>query len=821
MSVRLPAAPRQTIYGQCRVSGSVVYESCLGNQHHLNQIIAWASHPCYSIDSIYLDGRQSDVPLPSVGTPQAGGQDSGGSRTDDCGNSYNFGDNLWIYSTIGSPEGYWFPQLSGSLGSDYHWDNTCTLNNICASYVNCGYNSGVYSGPPGVKATIHGKYDIYDPRTETYGWTQNAALIIADVLCNKDYGLGCDYATEIDEAQLIAAANLCDEQVTIAATYQSPQTWRSGYAYQLGNTIIDSNGYLQTCIGQSGADVPPTSGGSHPTWNDATSAITYDHEINWQCDGYAGVSPPTTESRYTINGFFDWSRTPGDILDGMLMSCEGRLTYSGGVWKIFPAAWYGTGLEFDESMLTGSIKWSPKRKYRDLVNAVRGTFISPVYPYAVVGFNQDQKDPNIFSGEWQPADFPEYAQDALHGYASDTNLAQDGGYKLHVDRRYPYVTSVSTVQRLAKIFLMRNRQQGTGTLTMNLAAYQAQPSDVFQMTSAIMGWDHKNLEVQSLRFIPSIPEDEKTGPSLSVEMDVCESDPSVYSWSAVEEMGVEDTISPVALDSLQVDAPTGLTLTSGYSTAVIGVDGVLTPRILATWTEPDDPFITTGGSIIVQMQQVGGAWSTVATVSGTTVQLYIPGVVCGQQYNVSVVAVRSNGAYSATEVVGPLTVSTTYSTINSNGILSNIPRNTTNNLTLDSVTATTSVTVRLYGPGGVGTSGTVYQGSDIEYSPIGPCTWTGMLPNTGYYCYYNPQTTLFYLVTNATTAVDDFYIPIGSLLTCNLAGTGGVIGGGTGGGIGATMPCYASVSGDSGGTDGGGDAPSGGDAGGSGGGGGE
>ena len=51
----------------------------------------------------------------------------------------------------------------------------------------------------------------------TTAYSQNMALCIADVLCDQDYGLGCNMSVEIDQAQLISAANSCDEQVALAA----------------------------------------------------------------------------------------------------------------------------------------------------------------------------------------------------------------------------------------------------------------------------------------------------------------------------------------------------------------------------------------------------------------------------------------------------------------------------------------------------------------------------------------------------------------------------------------------------------------------------
>lgn len=71
------------------------------------------------------------------------------------------------------------------------------------------------NGLPNIKALVTGKNDIYDPRSGgSYGYTNNAALCVADFLSNSKFGFGAAYGTEIDETALIAAANECDESVT-------------------------------------------------------------------------------------------------------------------------------------------------------------------------------------------------------------------------------------------------------------------------------------------------------------------------------------------------------------------------------------------------------------------------------------------------------------------------------------------------------------------------------------------------------------------------------------------------------------------------------
>ncbi len=62
---------------------------------------------------------------------------------------------------------------------------------------------------------------VYDPRTALTAWSDNAALCIRDYL-SEDYGFGCE-ADEINDSYFIAAANACDESVTLSTGGTQPR----------------------------------------------------------------------------------------------------------------------------------------------------------------------------------------------------------------------------------------------------------------------------------------------------------------------------------------------------------------------------------------------------------------------------------------------------------------------------------------------------------------------------------------------------------------------------------------------------------------------
>jgi hypothetical protein len=191
----------------------------------------------------------------------------------------------------------------------------------------------------------------------------------------------------------------------------------------------------------------------------------------------------------------------------------------------------------------GPFRWRPNVSSRDLYNGCKGTFISP-------------------GNKWQSSDFPPYAQDTKHGYASgspldpwgDANLAADGGDRRWLDIQLPFTISVSMAQRLAKIELLRRRQQGTGTFIYDMALYQAIVLDIIQMTLPMLGWKNKLLEIAAFRFALDKANSGKNEVTLlGTQLDVQETDPSVYAWHTSEEL------SPAGYQQAKMPTNTGIT----------------------------------------------------------------------------------------------------------------------------------------------------------------------------------------------------------------------------------------------------------------------
>lgn len=458
------------------------------------------------------------------------------------------------------------------------WTSDCSLVNKTAVFLRLHYNEKYFGqGIPQISFLLKGKKDIYDPRTETHSYTENAALIIADYLNQPTWGYKAAYTTEIPLPELITAANICDEAVELAQ---------------------------------------PSS------------------------------SPARTEPRYACNGGFLLTTRRVEVLQNLLTSCAGRLTYIGGQFRLYPGAWLGVSTTYSGSsiysLLTGGFRWKATASVIQLFNGVKGTYISPV-------------------NKWQPADMPRYAQDEAHGYTwgtaphYDANLDADGGDRRWLDVQLPFTISPSTAQRIAKIELLRRRSQGTGTFPLNMAAYNLVPMDVVSLDLPFFGWTGKLLEVAASRLKMTDASDGP--PALSVEIDVQETDPSIYSWSVGEELSPEGYQQAIVPDTRTPAAPTNFLASSTNAS------------IFLTWDAPEDAFVVHGGHVEIEYRPVAsppGLWISLAKMDPAVTQAEISNLVVGTAYDAQIRSVNAAGvpsdwvevtpAESSPLAAGPITV---------------------------------------------------------------------------------------------------------------------------------------------------------------------
>ena len=210
---RSPTSPRQIIYGQAKVSGTVVFLATSGvKNEYLHIVVTLAGHEVQEIGEVYFN---EDLVLTGSGDGYATGKyAASGSYTGSL-----------IHKHLGSTT----QTVDSTLQSDFpvDWDSNHRLQGIAYIYCKLTFSNEIFvGGIPNISCVVKGK-KVYNPSTLATAYSANPALCLRDYLTDADLGMGMD-ASEIDDASVIAAANICDGQVEIKPV-TSPATYENRY----------------------------------------------------------------------------------------------------------------------------------------------------------------------------------------------------------------------------------------------------------------------------------------------------------------------------------------------------------------------------------------------------------------------------------------------------------------------------------------------------------------------------------------------------------------------------------------------------------------
>jgi len=210
---RSPTSPRQIIYGQAKVSGTIVFLATSGTKNeYLHIVVALAGHEVQEIGSVYFN---EDEVLTGSGDGYATGKyAASGSYTGSL-----------IHKHLGSTT----QTVDTTLQTDFptDWDSNHRLRGIAYVYCKLTFSNEIFvGGIPNISCVVKGR-KVYDPDSETTAYSANPALCLRDYLTDTDLGMGMD-ASEIDDTSVIAAAAVCVEQVEVKPV-TSPATYENRY----------------------------------------------------------------------------------------------------------------------------------------------------------------------------------------------------------------------------------------------------------------------------------------------------------------------------------------------------------------------------------------------------------------------------------------------------------------------------------------------------------------------------------------------------------------------------------------------------------------
>jgi len=272
------------------------------------------------------------------------------------------------------------------------------------------------------------------------------------------------------------------------------------------------------------------------------------------CDEQVNLDPSGTQDRYQANGVIDTANAIKDNIEQLLSAMGGRLTYSSGKYYIDGAEYKTPTVTFTEADCITDIQTQTRQSRRNIYNGVKGIFVSEEKNYKVM-------------------DYP--------AQISSTYATEDGD-PIYLDMPLPFVTNNTQAQRLAKIALLKSRQQVIINMAVNLKGLQVKVGDTIKVTNERLGYSEKVFDVIDYGLAIN------GEGSLGVNLQCIETASAVYDWTTGDQ---EDFLAGGELDLYDgrtVDNVTGFTLTED---SLLGPDGSLKSSVILNWTAPDDAFV--------------------------------------------------------------------------------------------------------------------------------------------------------------------------------------------------------------------------------------
>lgn len=565
-----PVSSRKLIYGEVRAGGTVVFAHTNGAKNNvLHQVICIAKKPVSEIGDTFF------------GDEDLGNYWGSGSGPAPSSPYYN---HAWIYKNRGETG---LADAYLVANAPEVWTTDHKIAGVANIYVELVWDQEVY--PQGASfniSTMVKGHAVHDPRDSSDGFSRNPALILRDYLTEEmKVPVG-----DIDDASVIAAANICDETV---------------------------NG----------------------------------------------------EPRYTCNIVLDTADSPADNRAKIAGCMAGWCKKIGGKWYMEAGAHKSSSLSITFANLRGEVQIQAQDDVSQSFNAVRGIWLSPEANWqpvdAPVVFKKVSA-PNIVSGtrvtiiETGSTDFtligaPDSnpgttftASGAGTGTGTvDPYLGADNGIRRFLDVELHGCTNQPEALRRMRIILEEGRHELSAVLPMNLSGYLVKAGDYIDVTEAKLGWTNKLFKV--VRHHRRWETGENDAPLLGVDLEVREVSSAIYAHNTDDDTSADPAPNTDSQSPLEApEPPTSLSLSSGTTELLLGSDGTIISRILAEWTMPADPYVTSGGRIEVQYKPSAEAdWITAATVLGDDEFTYIAPVEDAVDYDVRIRSRNGLGKVSA------------------------------------------------------------------------------------------------------------------------------------------------------------------------------
>ena len=216
-AARAPTAPRQLVYGKCRVGGTTVHLETTGTDNYLlHMVVVLAGHEIESLESVRLNDTTLTTSSSTINSTTV---------FTVTNSEFSNTDNENKLDSNGRLVRFCFEDGSQTAANAYAVAQSSLISTD--KFLDCAY---VYmqmvfdpekfgGGMPNISFVVKGK-KVYDPRSGETAWTDsggkpigtNPALCIRDYLTDTTYGLK-SLSSEINDTTnlggVAAAANAC------------------------------------------------------------------------------------------------------------------------------------------------------------------------------------------------------------------------------------------------------------------------------------------------------------------------------------------------------------------------------------------------------------------------------------------------------------------------------------------------------------------------------------------------------------------------------------------------------------------------------------
>jgi len=557
-ATRAPLAPRQIVYGECRVGGTMVHIETTGTDNYLlHMVVAIAGHEIESLETL----RLNDIDTTTTTTTSGNSTIHTVTNSDftNTENDNNFGSGRLVrYSFVNGgqtlQDNFLTTQLPSMGASD-------KFLGVAYVYIQMVFDAEKFGGGmPAVSFKVKGK-NIYDPRTGANATTDlqrsNPALIIRDYLTDTQYGLKAK-ASEINDTTnaggIASAANTCDQNVTLA-------------------------------------------------------------------DGV------TTETRYTANGFTNFSANGNGVLEAVLSSMAGKMSYVNGQFTVFAGASQTPSLTITDDELLSPISISTNSTSGDLYNSVKPIYVDR-------SLNYISTDAEVY-------------QDSTFLNADTPSGESTANYVKQMETQLPFTVTDTMAQRLGRIALKSQRQSTSLSVLVSLQFMRCQPNDWVYLTNERLGYTQKTFEVLSTNM--EVIQDGDV-PVIATRLELKEVEASVFNFATNDYTTGQAEGSDVSTGTYEVSPPSSLSLAQQNS-----IDGTTSKiDILASWTNNASDKVTL--TEIAYKLSTDSDYTSDFTVGKRISNAAIPNVVVGKTYNVKIRHIDVNGVTSVYTSVSNITI---------------------------------------------------------------------------------------------------------------------------------------------------------------------